>query len=35
MAENNKKMVANADFDKEKSVGLDIDSLSYICDYCG
>jgi len=35
MAENNKKMVANADFEKEKNVILDIDNLSYICDYCG
>lgn len=35
MAENNKKMVANADFEMEKNVGLNADSLSYICDYCG
>ncbi|HKL73747.1 MAG TPA: hypothetical protein VJ903_02525 [Clostridia bacterium] len=35
MAEKNNQMVASADFDKEKNVGLNADSLSYICDYCG
>lgn len=35
MAEMSKKMVAETEFEKEKSAGLNIDRLSYICDYCG